>query len=36
MLAPMSAATPSLASRHFTTSDGVRLHVLEGGARGHR
>jgi microsomal epoxide hydrolase len=33
MLAAMSAAaTPSVTSRELTTSDGVRLHVLEGGA----
>lgn len=26
-----AAAAPPLESRHFTTSDGVRLHVIEGG-----
>jgi len=29
--AAASAAVPTPNSRHFTTSDGVRLHVLEGG-----
>lgn len=33
MLAAVSAvAAPPLQSRHFTTSDGVRLHVIEAGA----
>jgi microsomal epoxide hydrolase len=31
ILAAVPAAAPALDSRHFTTSDGVRLHVLEGG-----